>query len=198
MTGQALLAYAAAGMRSDHESSTIEEARAKAAAGMLVQVREGSIAHNLDAILPLLVNGELGDDWCLVTDDILPDDLRQHGHLDGLLRRIVAGGVPAVQAVRHATLVPARHYGLMDRGAVAPGYRADLAILDDLRDFRPQRVFKNGRLVAKDGEYLVETAAAGASFANTIQNLLRWMNRRFSSCPAGKPSRSSASFPVNW
>lgn len=169
MVGQALLAYVAAGMRSDHESSTVEEARAKAAAGMLVQVREGSIAHNLDTLLPLLVSGELGDDWCLVTDDILPDDLRQHGHLDGLLRRIVAAGIPPAQAVRHATLVPARHYGLADRGAVAPGYRADLAVMHDLRDFRPHLVFKNGRLAAKDGEYFGECPAHGLHPANTIR-----------------------------
>src|SRR5262249_47927480 len=113
------------------------EARAKAAWGMLVQVREGSIARNLDALLPLLAAGELGEDWTLVTDDIFPSDLRKQGHLDALLRRLVAGGVSAAQAVRHASLVPARHYGLPDRGAVAPSYRADLVVVDDLRDFRP-------------------------------------------------------------
>src|SRR5262249_58884084 len=102
MTGQDLQAYVAAGIRSDHESATPEEARAKAALGMLVQVREGSSARNLDALLPLLVAGELGDFWCLVTDDIFPDDLRRRGHLDGLLRRVVAAGVPAAVAVRHA------------------------------------------------------------------------------------------------
>src|SRR5207249_10233212 len=90
MTGQDLQAYVAAGIRSDHESSTLQEARAKAAAGMLVQVREGSSARNLDTLLPLLADGELGDFWCLVTDDIFPDDLRQDGHMDGLLRRVVS------------------------------------------------------------------------------------------------------------
>ncbi len=119
--------------------------------------------------MPLLVSGELGDDWCLVTDDILPDDLRQHGHLDGLLRRIVTAGVPAAQAVRHATLVPARHYGLTDRGAVAPGYRADLVVTDDLRDFRPRLVFKNGRLAAKDGDYLGDGPARTSPPANTVR-----------------------------
>ena len=79
---------------------------------MLVQVREGSSAQNLDALLPLLAAGELDDSWCLVTDDIFPDDLRRHGHIDGLLRRVVAGGVAPAVAVRHASFVPARHYGL--------------------------------------------------------------------------------------
>src|SRR5207253_5899353 len=152
MTGLDLQAYLATGIRSDHESATVEEARAKAALGMLIQVREGSSARNLDALLPLLAAGELGDFWCLVTDDIFPDDLRERGHLDGLLRRVVAGGVPPASAVRHATLIPARHYGLFDRGAVAPGYRADLVVVDDVREFCPDLVFKNGQIVARQGE----------------------------------------------
>jgi adenine deaminase len=168
LMGHDLQAYVAAGIRSDHESSTPEEARAKAALGMLVQVREGSVARNLDALLPLLAAGELGDSWCLVTDDIFPDDLREHGHLDELLRRVVAGGVPSISAVRHATLIPARHYGLSDRGAVAPGYRADIVVMDDLRQFRPAIVFKNGQLVARHGAYLAEVNAPGLNHVNTI------------------------------
>jgi adenine deaminase len=168
MTGQALLGYLAAGMRADHESATPDEARQKAAGGMLVQVREGSIAHNLDALLPLIAAGELGDTWTLITDDVLPDDLRQHGHIDGLLRRVVAAGVPAARAVRQASLVPARHYGLLDRGAVAPGYRADLVVVDDLHDFRVRQVFKHGRLVAEDGRYLAENPSPRIAEANTV------------------------------
>jgi adenine deaminase len=168
MTGQDLLAYAAAGIRSDHESGTPEEARAKAALGMLVQVREGSIARNLDALLPLLAAGELGDDWCLVTDDILPPDLRRDGHLDGLLRRVVAGGVPAAEAVRHVTLLPARHYGLSDRGAVAPGYRADLVIVEDLTDFRQALTLKDGVVVARDGCFVGEMSVRPLPEANTV------------------------------
>jgi adenine deaminase len=168
MCGRDLMAYITAGIRSDHESGTVEEARAKAAWGMLVQVREGSIARNLDALLPLLVAGELGDDWTLVTDDILPVDLRAHGHLDALLRRVVSAGVPPAVAVRHASLTPARHYGLSDRGAVAPGYRADLAVVDDLRDFRLRVVLKNGAVVARDRAFLGELPARSIPCANTI------------------------------
>lgn len=168
MCGRNLMAYIAAGIRSDHESGTIEEARAKAAWGMLVQVREGSIARNLDALLPLLVAGELGDDWTLVTDDILPVDLRAQGHLDALLRRVVSAGVPPAVAVRHASLTPARHYGLSDRGAVAPGYRADLVVVDDLRDFHPRFVLKNGEVVARDGEFVGDLPACSLPCNNTI------------------------------
>ncbi len=95
--------------------------------------------------LPLLAAGELDDSWCLVTDDIFPNDLRRHGHLDGLLRRVVAGGVAPAVAVRHASYVPARHYGLVDRGAIAPGYRADLVLVEDLEDFRVDTVIKDGQ-----------------------------------------------------
>jgi adenine deaminase len=168
MTGQDLQAYAAAGIRSDHESATAGEARAKAALGMLVQVREGSSARNLDTLLPLLAAGELGDSWCLVTDDVFPNDLRQHGHIDGLLRRVVAGGVPPAAAVRHATLVPARHYGLFDRGAVAPGCRADLVVVDDVSTFRPHLVLKNGQTVAREREFVADVRPARLDQANTV------------------------------
>lgn len=168
IVGRELLAYAAAGVRSDHESELVEEAREKAACGMLVQIREGSIAHNLDALLPLLTASELGDNWTLVTDDVQPLDLAEHGHIDGLLRRVIKAGVPAADAVRHATLVPARHYRLFDRGAVAPSYRADLIVVHDLQDLRAAFVFKNGRMVARDGQLLAELPQHELSSANTV------------------------------
>lgn len=168
LVGQDLQAYVAAGMRTDHESATAEEARAKAALGMLVQVREGSIARNLDTLLPLLAAGELGDFWCLVTDDVFPDHLRDKGHLDYLLRRVVAGGVPAAHAVRHASLIPARQYGLLDRGAIAPGYRADVVVVDDLRAFQPALVLKDGAIVARDGAALADMAPPRLEHANTM------------------------------
>ena len=167
ITGQELQAYAAAGIRSDHESTTAAEARAKAELGMLVQVREGSGARNLDALLPLIVADRLGD-WCLATDDIYPNDILADGHVDGLLRRLVAAGVPAPRAVRHATLVPARHYGLHDRGAVAPSYRADLVIVDDLTDFVASTVVHAGHIVAQGGECVASLPAATIPAENTV------------------------------
>jgi adenine deaminase len=168
LSGRDLMAYISAGIRSDHESTTAAEALAKAALGMLVQVREGSSARNLDAILPLLASGALRDSWCLVTDDIFPDDLRSRGHIDGLLRRVVAAGVPPASAVRHASFVPARHYGLSDRGAIAPGYRADIMIVDDLTAFHPHMVFKNGQTVAREGQCVVNIAPPALPLENTI------------------------------
>ncbi len=163
LSGRELIAYAGAGIRSDHESTTVEEARAKAGLGMLVQVREGSSARNLAALLPLLADGELDESWCLATDDIFPDDLRRHGHIDGLLRRLVAGGVDPAVAVRHASYVPARHYGLIDRGALAPGYRADIVLAEDVRDFRVRTVIKDGRIAARDGRCIVDGPAPGST-----------------------------------
>ena len=166
---EALLAYAAAGIRSDHESTTPAEARAKAELGMLVQVREGSSAQNLDAILPLLASGEIDDAWCLVTDDVFPHDLRRHGHINGLLRKVVAGGVRPEIAVRHASIVPARHYHLRDRGAVAPGFRADLAVVNDLVDFVPSLVVASGKIAAREGCYLGEPIDSCLDLRNTIR-----------------------------
>lgn len=172
MSGKELIAYVAAGMRADHESTTVEEARAKADLGMMVQVREGSAEHNLDTLLPLLVADELGD-WCLCSDDVLPNDLRANGHIDSLLRRVVSAGVPAVRAIRHATLIPARHYGLTDRGAVAPGYRADLVVVDDLREFHAAMVLKDGKIAARDGAFLTDTPAPAALPAGLLDNTIR-------------------------
>jgi adenine deaminase len=168
VVGKALQAYVAAGMRADHESSSVEEARQKARLGMLVQVRDGSIAHNLDTLLPLILDGELGDRWTLVTDDILPDDLRRWGHLDRLLRQIVKAGVRPEVAIRQVSWVPAQHYGLIDRGAVAPGYRADLVIVDDLSELHVWQVYKNGRLVAHEGKYLGPEEVQTVRAENTV------------------------------
>lgn len=167
MIGRDLIAYAAAGIRSDHESTTVEEALAKAALGMLVQVREGSSARNLDALMPLLVADRLGD-WCLCTDDIHPQELLHVGHVDHLLRRVVAAGVPAAKAVRHATLIPARHYGLRDRGGVAPGYRANLLVVNNLKQFLPRLVLHAGQIVARDGRYLASTKPPEIPQENTV------------------------------
>jgi adenine deaminase len=168
LSGRELMSYVAAGIRSDHESTTVDEALAKGALGMLVQVREGSSARNLEALLPLLVEDRLGA-WCLATDDVHPDDVLRGGHLNGHLRRLVAAGVPPVRAVRHATLVPAQHYGLRHHGAVAPGYRGHLAVLGDLTEFRAQYVVHGGVLVARDGEYLWDTTPPRLPAENTVR-----------------------------
>ncbi len=158
LSGRALQAYLASGIGSDHESTTLEEGREKLAAGVFLMVREGSVTRDLDALLPL-VRPEHADRIGFVTDDRLPHDLLDEGGVDCLVRRAVQSGADAVYAVRCASYNVARHYGLTRRGAVAPGYLADLVVIDDLGAFRVREVYKDGRLVAEEGR--LRTAAPG-------------------------------------
>jgi adenine deaminase len=150
VTGRALDAYVAAGIRSDHEATTLEEALEKRRRGMWVLLREASNARNLRDLLPLV--GQYGPEHCaFCTDDREPDFLYRDGHIDQMCRVAVEEGIAPEAALLMATLHPARCHRLMDRGAVAPGLRADLVLLDDLETFRPARVYKDGALVAVDG-----------------------------------------------
>ncbi len=168
LVGAELAAYVSSGVSSDHESTGVEEALQKARLGMLVQVREGSSAKNLDTLLPLIREGRLGS-WCLCTDDVHPDELLTQGHIDARLRRVIAAGVEPVKAVRHATLVPAQHYGLKDRGAVAPGWKADLIVTDSWEQLNIQMVVKNGRVVVSDGRLQTSWQAVELSQENTVR-----------------------------
>jgi adenine deaminase len=150
VVGRALDAYVAAGIRSDHEATTLEEALEKRRRGMWVLLREASNARNLVDLLPLV--SQYGPEHCaFCTDDREPDFLFRDGHIDQMCRVAVSEGIAPEAALLMATLHPARCHGLMDRGAVAPGLRADLVLLDDLESFRPTRVYKDGALVAADG-----------------------------------------------
>ena len=150
VTGRALDAYVAAGIRSDHEATTLEEALEKRRRGMWVLLREASNARNLRDLLPLVAR--YGPQHCaFCTDDREPDFLFRDGHIDQMCRVAVSEGIAPEAALLMATLHPARCHGLLDRGAVAPGLRADLVLLDDLESFMPARVYKDGVLVAAEG-----------------------------------------------
>jgi adenine deaminase len=150
VSGRALNAYVVAGIRSDHEATTFEEALEKRRRGMWVLIREASNAHNLRDLLPLVKR--YGPEHCaFCTDDREPDLLFREGHIDQMCRIAVENGVAPEDALLMATLHPARAHGLRDRGAIAPGLRADLVLLDELETFRPARVWKDGRLVAAGG-----------------------------------------------
>lgn len=157
VTGADLQAYFAAGIASDHESTTLEEGREKLAAGAFLMVREGSVTRDLAALLPL-VDPRHADRIGFVTDDRLPHDLLQEGGVDVLVRRSIAAGVDPVYAVRCASWNVARHFGLRRRGAIGPGYVADLSLVDDLAAFSVARVLRHGRWVAAGGR-LTEAAA---------------------------------------
>jgi adenine deaminase len=150
LSGRPLNAYLAAGVRSDHECTSMEEALEKRRLGMWIMIREGSAARNLEAVLPLVLR--FGPANCLLcTDDLEPDHLLAEGHVNDVIRKAVALGCAPADAVQMATLNAARYHRLHEHGALAPGYLADVVAVPDLVSFRPARVWKRGRLVAEDG-----------------------------------------------
>jgi adenine deaminase len=148
--GRALQAYIAAGIASDHESVSADEALEKLRSGLQVLIREGSTAKNLDALLPI-VNERTARFCSWATDDKQPAELENQGHIDYIIRRAVASGLDPVVAIQMATINTARHYGLLDLGAIAPGYHADLITFSDLQDLRVSRTLARGTLVAEGG-----------------------------------------------
>jgi adenine deaminase len=150
LTGDWLQAYTAAGISTDHETITPDEAREKLRLGMRVWLREGTGARNLVDLLPVVTLGSSRRcGFC--TDDRHPHDLLDDGHMDHLVRLAVANGLDPLTAIQMATLNIAEAYGLNDRGAIAPGRRADLVVCADLADFRADRVFVGGEELARDG-----------------------------------------------
>jgi adenine deaminase len=139
-----LNAYAAAGIRSDHEAITAEEGRERLRAGIWLLIREASMARNLSALVPLV--REYGPQHiAFCTDDRDPEDIVDDGHINGMVRKAVAAGVAPEDALVLATLNPAQWHGLQELGALAPGYRADVVVLPDLEQFRPELVLKSGK-----------------------------------------------------
>jgi adenine deaminase len=141
--GPALNAYVAAGIRSDHEATTYEEALEKRRLGMWVMLREASIARNLRDLLPLVK--QYGSDWCMFcTDDREPGFIVEEGHINQMVRVAVAEGISPEDAIVMATVNPASYHRLWHLGAIAPGYQADILVLDDLKTFNPRQVLKRG------------------------------------------------------
>src|SRR6202158_3604192 len=141
--GRALNAYIAAGIRSDHEATTYDEALEKRRLGMWVMLREASIARNLRDLLPLVKR--YGSERCMFcTDDREPGFIVDEGHINQMVRVAVAEGITPEDAVVMATINPATYHRLGHLGAIAPGYQADILVLDDLRSFLPRQVLKRG------------------------------------------------------
>ncbi|MGE5190301.1 MAG: adenine deaminase [Gemmatimonadota bacterium] len=189
--GRDLNAYVAAGIGSDHECASADEAREKLRLGMTIFVREGSAARNLAALLPLATPCTERR-LCFCTDDRQPADLLDEGSIDFLVRRAVAAGVPPLAAIRMATLNPAEHFRMPDRGAVAPGRRADLVVFGDLGDARPDLVYIGGVLAARDGVPAGPAwEAGGAPPAPEVRETVRvdWSRTGFGIPAAGRRMR---------
>lgn len=149
LTGRDLNAYIAAGIRTEHEATTYEEAREKLRKGMRVLIREGSVSKDMAALGPLLTH-LTAPYMCLCTDDRNPLDIAEHGHLDHMIRSLIAMGCPALAVYRAASLSAAEAFGLKDRGMIAPGKRADVVVLDSLENCRAIKVFSGGIEVADE------------------------------------------------
>ena len=144
-----LCAYIASGVKSDHECTTPEEAIEKMRLGMYIMIREGTAAKDLNALIPVLKNCNTRK--CIfVTDDRHPSDLPEH--INGMVRRSVEAGVDPIKAIQVGSLNTAEYFGLKDRGAIAPGYIADMLILPDLKTFKPDFVIKKGEVVVENGK----------------------------------------------
>jgi adenine deaminase len=149
LSGRDLNAYIAAGISTEHEATTAEEAREKLRKGMRVLIREGSVSKDLEALQPILT--ELTAPYlCLCTDDRNPLDIAEEGHLDHMIRRLIALGSPPLAVYRAASLSAAEAFGLKDRGLIAPGKRADIVAVDSLASCRAQAVWAGGRPVTAE------------------------------------------------
>lgn len=168
LSGKDLAAYIAAGVYSDHECSDMDDAMAKLRNGQFIMIRDGTAAHNLEALVDLL-RQPYYDRCMFCTDDKHPSDLLEKGHIDYLIRKAIHYGIDPIVAVKTACHNPARYFALNNRGAIAPGYLADFAIIDNFDDFNVEMVFRKGMLTCSNGavhdfeaprieDYLVERA----------------------------------------
>ncbi len=155
LRGRALNAYAASGIGSEHECTTVDEAREKLARGLYIFIREATNARNLHALLPLVTPWN-SRRLCLCTDDRVPGDLLDQGSIDWMVRETIRFGIDPITALRLATLNPAEYFGLRRRGGIAPGRAADLIVLQNLDDFAVRDVYASGELVASEGALCAE------------------------------------------
>ncbi len=172
LTGQDLNAYLTTGIGSDHECTTAEEAAEKVAKGMYILIREGTITRDLDALLPLVTPRNMRR-FCFCTDDRIPADLLSEGSVDFLVRTAIAKGMEPADAICMATLNPAEWFQLPDRGAIAPGRRADLVVWNDLETLTPVWVLANGQLVLAEGTFMAPPSAAQVPVPPSVADTVR-------------------------
>ena len=159
LTGTDLVTYAAAGIQTDHECTTVEEALEKLRLGMMIMIRQGSAARNLDALV-VMIKPDIADRFMFCTDDKDVSEMLAEGHIDCMVQRAVAAGVDPPIAVRIASYNVARHFNLHRVGAICPGYHAALTVLENFDTCRVTQVYQGGRLVAEDGRCVYDTPAS--------------------------------------
>ena len=162
-----LQAYVMAGIKTDHECSGFEYAMRERRNGMTILIREGSAARNVDAIVSGLVENHMtGEGFCFCTDDKHIEDIEREGHIDHNVRRAIELGMNPVDAIKMATIHSAQCYGFDNLGAIAPGYQADLIILNDLEKVSIDEVYYKGKVVQKDGK--IEIRSCPEELKNTV------------------------------
>lgn len=155
LSGKALNAYMSAGVYSDHECDTLENALEKLRKGQFVMIREGTAAQNLEALMPLLTP-QYAHRCMFATDDKHPGDLLEKGHIDYIVRKAIRLGADPILTIIVASHYAARYFLLNNKGAISPGYLADFVVLDSLENVNVEMVFKRGRLVYDGGEVIME------------------------------------------
>ena len=153
LSGKELNAYLAAGVYSDHECYSYKNALEKLQKGQFIMIREGTAAHNLKSLLPLL-NQQYYSRCMFATDDKHPNDLLERGHIDYIVKESIKNGVDPIIAINTASHNAARYFLLNNKGAIAPGYKADMIIFDNFIDFNIEKVMKRGKIAYENGEVL--------------------------------------------
>ncbi len=193
VVGRDLNAYVAAGVQSEHEATTVEEAEEKLRRGLHIFIREATNAHNLHTLLPMVTErNHRRISFC--TDDRQPSDLLEQGSIDYMVREAIRAGIDPILAIRMATLNTAEFFRLFDRGAVAPGRRADLVVFSDLDCPQAEMVFRGGKLVAQQGEIVMEFPRAASARLRSSMNVA-WESLDFTIPVEGTQIRVIGSIP---
>ena len=170
LTSSQLMGYAAAGITTDHEYITKEQALDRLRAGIKVMLREGSAAKNMRGLLPT-VNPDTAPYFMFCADDKIPAELLDSGYINYMVKTAIEEGVSVANALQIATINAARHYGIKDAGAILPGRRADLLVFDNLDEWKPRQVYKDGRLAVDNGRLLQEGRNCDSSSLEHTVNL---------------------------
>ena len=170
LTSSQLMGYAAAGITTDHECITKEQALDRLRAGIKVMLREGSAAKNMRGLLPT-VNPDTAPYFMFCADDKIPAELLDSGYINYMVKTAIEEGVSVANALQIATINAARHYGIKDAGAILPGRRADLLVFDNLDEWKPRQVYKDGRLAVDNGRLLQEGRNCDSSSLEHTVNL---------------------------
>jgi adenine deaminase len=193
LAGKDLNAYLSAGIRSDHESITVEEGKEKLRRGMYLMIREGSSEKNLDALLPLVTDNTYKRCF-FVVDDLSCSDLLREGDIDAVVRKAIDRGLQPVRAIQMATINAAEYFRLYDRGGIGPGYVANLITITGLAELEIDMVFHHGKLVASEGKPLFPLPPVTVELKDTVR--IKPPTARSLSLRAKRSNLNEESYPV--